>query len=198
MYNYVISFWNLGKKPENPFTKEELTQDDIKKIMNGVKYALQDPNIENIDSTLHFDRKLSIFFILKDNFYEVYIVKRFGHDSSGLNFPIYKVCVFPAYIDVDRELHGQGLENSSAGMKYIFEVLFEDRKLLHNYNSPYGIYVGESRELSMISLKSEILKFKSIDDWMIIKDKAGKKRQRTENEILQLFQSFYSELNRFL
>lgn len=192
LYNYVISFYNEGKEPIHPLTKKLLTTENIDAIMQKLPFAVNNPYIERPISKKHnVDKHLFINFSNNNGYYTAYVMRNFGgdydyEDSSmhGVDIPIYQICSFPS--DIGNE---DSIDRTSTGMAYILDNLFSERRLLHNYSSPYGIL--RHYGWSVLAIRTQLTKYKSKNEWVT---NSVTKRLRTRKEIEDLFFRLYDEL----
>lgn len=191
LYNYIISFYNEGKDPIHPLTKKLLTTENIDAIMEKIPFAINNPFIKRPLPLQKFDNKLFISFVNNKGYYTAYIMRNFGSDDEdesmyGIDIPIYQICCFPS--DVGNE---DSIDRTSTGMAYMLDMLFSERRLLYNYNSPYGILINH--QWSVLAIRSRLIQFKSKKDWTI---NSETKHTRSRKEIEDLFFSLYDEIAR--
>lgn len=194
LYNYIISFYNENKNPIHPLTKKLLTEENIDAIMEKLPFAINDPYIARPIARKNMaDSNLFISFINSNDYYTAYVMRNFGGDYSfedesmhGLDIPIYQICSFPS--DIGSE---DSIDRTSSGMAYMLDTLFSERRLLHNYNSPYGVI--RNNAWSVLAIRTPLIQYKSKDDW--ITNRVTKKI-RTREEIERLFFVLYEELAR--
>jgi hypothetical protein len=188
LYNYIISYYNENKIPINPFTKKQMTKENINAIMKMLPFATKNAHIERPQLIKEkFDNELFISFSQKDGYYTAFLLRSFGRvpntddeSSQGIDIPIYQICSFPSDIGND-----DSIDRTSTGMAYLLDTLFSERKLLHTYMSPYAIVRPDG--WSVIKIASRLLQFKTPNDW-----EANRNRQEIEN----LFFDLYDELSR--
>jgi hypothetical protein len=191
LYNYLISFYNEGKDPIHPLTKKLLTKENIDAIMEKLPFAIHNPFIERPVPIKNFDDKLFISFVNNKGYYTAYIMRNFGGDDEdesiyGIDIPIYQICSFPSDIGSD-----DSIDRTSTGMAYMLDMLFSERRLLHNYNSPYGIMINN--DWSVLVIRSRLIQYKSKKDWIINNET---KQTRNRKDIEDLFFSLYDEIAR--
>lgn len=194
LYNYIISFYNEDRKPIHPLTRKLLTDENIDAIMEKLPFAANNPNIERpIAKKDNADSNLFISFANKNNYYTAYIMRNFGGNFSqedesmhGIDIPIYQICSFPSNIGSENSI-----DRTSTGMAFILDTLFSERRLLHNYTSPYGVLRPDG--WSVLAITVELIKYKNKDDWTINRET---KKPRSSQEIEELFYTLYDQIAR--
>lgn len=194
LYNYIISFYNENRKPIHPLTRKLLTEENIDAIMEKLPFAVNNPNIERpIAKEDNADSNLFISFVNKNDYYTAYIMRNFGGDFSqenesmhGIDIPIYQICSFPSNIGSENSI-----DRTSTGMAFILDTLFSERRLLHNYTSPYGVLRPDG--WTVLAITTELIKYKNKSDWTINR---ATKKPRSRQEIEELFFMLYDQIAR--
>jgi hypothetical protein len=189
LYNYIVTFYNQNKNPINPYTKKLLTPENINAIMDKLKFAVNDADIETPVSYIeNVDKNLFISFSNKDGYYTAFILRTFGNTpendnetTQGIDIPIYQICSFPS--DIGDE---NSIDRTSAGMAYILDTLFTEERLLYTYMSPYAVV--RENGWSFIKITSRLMRYKTPQDW---------ETNRSRKQIEELFFELYDELSRF-
>jgi hypothetical protein len=214
LYNYVIDYYNEGKRPKHPIFDQELTDENIDAIMEKIPFAAQNLNVTKPKLNMVNNNKLFLYFHLstydqKDidskyqlDYYYVYLMRNFGGKKDengnviegGYNVIVHYLCCFPAFITNNNG--DVSIEETSYGMIENFSKLFENKRLLYNYNPPYCKVEQNENGLtfSTIAINAKILRMKSIFYW--IKD-SKKKKLREPKEIKDLFSEYYRNLEEF-
>jgi len=163
LYNYVVDCVNNNKDPMNIVTghQKKLSKENLQEMINSIKFINKNKDQRIPIKNIPHDKRLILYINENNNYYEVNLCVKI----YGLNFTIYNLCTFPAYILPS--IHTTGIENTSIGMIELLQKLFDSKKLLHKYVYPYyfTITAGNNTYYQYVKLGLHFNSYQNKRDW---------------------------------
>ena len=190
LYNLLINQVKDKQSFHNIITKNKIDEEDIDelmKIINFIDPSLPKPQYIKPIHDIKLEITQSSISYKGKEFYKIFIQRRFGN----LIYKVYDICSILA--DIEHDETGSTDMTSSTLMFKIFK-LFNDGKLLETYVPPYNKNGSYSR------LMIHFNNFKHPSAWIYKYNPANTDYdvEKSRDEQIEMFLSYYNEVNGFL